>query len=204
MNYLDQTQFVRSMNRQFVALSAQGTFATAVATTFFAPTRLLTVCNAGHPRPLLYQAAGKEWSILEMSRKDDRLPRNIPLGIIDLADYEQFDVELEVGDLVLCYTDALIESRDSDGEFLGEDGVRAIVSGMDQQPGAAFIHGLLGKIADRHAKNLSEDDVTVMLLRASGRRPRVGVRDRFGAMLRMMGAVIRAVDPRPSARRFPI
>ncbi|MGD0541055.1 MAG: PP2C family protein-serine/threonine phosphatase [Tepidisphaeraceae bacterium] len=202
VNYLDQTQFVRSMNRQFVALSAQGTFATALATTFFAPTRLLTVCNAGHPRPLLYRAAGEKWSILEMARSDDRLPRNIPLGIIDLADYEQFDVELEVGDLVLCYTDALIESRDSDGEFLGEEGVMAIATGMDQQPGAAFIQGLLGKIADRHAKNLSEDDVTVMLLRASARRPRIGLRDKFGAGLRMMGAVIRAVDPR--AERPPV
>src|SRR5437763_8511603 len=38
VNQIDQTRFVRSMNEQFQALSAAGTFATAVVTTFFAPT----------------------------------------------------------------------------------------------------------------------------------------------------------------------
>ena len=34
-------------------------------------------------------------------------PRNIPLGLIDLSEYEQFDVELEPGDCLVSYTDAL-------------------------------------------------------------------------------------------------
>src|SRR5438477_8597012 len=38
VNQIDQTRFVRSMNEQFQALSAAGSFATAVVTTFFAPT----------------------------------------------------------------------------------------------------------------------------------------------------------------------
>jgi hypothetical protein len=202
VNYLDQTQFVRSMNQQFVTLSAQGTFATALATTFFAPTRLFTVCNAGHPRPLLYRAADNKWSILETTQNEDRAPRNIPLGIIDLTDYEQFDIELEAGDLVLCYTDALIESRNADGEFIGEEGLRSIVEGMDHEPGEAFIQTLLGKIAERHAKNLSEDDVTVLLLRASTRQPRIRMRDKFGAAMRLIGGVIRGLDPR--AERAPM
>jgi hypothetical protein len=54
VNRLDQTEFVRLLNQQFAALSREGTFATAIVTTFFAPSRRLNVCNAGHPRPLLY------------------------------------------------------------------------------------------------------------------------------------------------------
>jgi hypothetical protein len=202
VNYLDQAQFVRSMNQQFVTLSAQGTFATALATTFFAPTRVFTVCNAGHPRPLLYRARNKEWSILEMSHSDDRPVGNIPLGIIDIADYEQFDVEMELGDLVLCYTDALIESKNADGEFIGEQGLLEIVTGLDAQPGEALIKALLGKIGERHEKNLSEDDVTVMLLRASERKPRYRWRDKMGAMGRLAAAMVRAFNPR--AERAPM
>ena len=56
VNYIDQAEFVRSMNRQFVTMSASNCFATAVVTTFFAPTNLLSLCNAGHPPPLLYRA----------------------------------------------------------------------------------------------------------------------------------------------------
>src|ERR1700683_1272913 len=64
VNRLDQKEFVRLLNEQFTALSRHGSFATAVVTTFFAPTGRLSVCNAGHPRSLLYSAADRTWSFL--------------------------------------------------------------------------------------------------------------------------------------------
>src|SRR6476646_3209934 len=64
VNRLDQTEFVRLLNRQFTALSDSGPFATAVVDTVFAPSQCLIVCNAGHPRPLLYRAATREWTLL--------------------------------------------------------------------------------------------------------------------------------------------
>src|SRR6266436_9836460 len=112
VNRLDQTEFVRLLNQQFAVLSREGTFATAIVATFFAPSRRLTVCNAGHPRPLLYRAAQRQWDFLGHEGPAGKsAPRNIPLGLIDLSEYEQFDVELESGDCVLSYTDA-IESND--------------------------------------------------------------------------------------------
>src|SRR6202166_2366933 len=56
VNRLDQSEFVSLLNRQFGELSRDGSYATAVVTTFFSPSRRLTVCNAGHPRPLLYSS----------------------------------------------------------------------------------------------------------------------------------------------------
>src|SRR6202044_267183 len=64
VNRLDQTEFVRLLNRQFSELSSAGSFATAIVTTFFAPSRRLIVCNAGHPRPLIYRAAERKWDLL--------------------------------------------------------------------------------------------------------------------------------------------
>ena len=92
--------------------------ATAVVTTFFAPSRRLNVCNAGHPRPLLYRVAARHWDFLEHNGAEPAEhsgPRNMPLGIMDLTEYDQFDIELETGDCLLTYTDALIESHDADG-----------------------------------------------------------------------------------------
>src|ERR1700690_2884073 len=64
VNRLDQAEFVRLLNRQFGAMSRDAIFATAIVTTFFEPSRRLTICNAGHPRPLLYRAAERHWSLL--------------------------------------------------------------------------------------------------------------------------------------------
>lgn len=127
VNYIDQGRFVREMNAQFAELSKAGKFATAVVTTFYAPTRRLSVCNAGHPPPLIYRAADRQWSYLERSRPEDATAdtpiANLPLGILDLADYDVFDTELAIGDLVLCYTDSLVESFDEEGKMLGQAGL---------------------------------------------------------------------------------
>jgi hypothetical protein len=202
VNFLDQTKFVRALNRQFAAMSRQGRFATALATTFFAPSRVLTVCNAGHPPPLRYSVSSRSWSILEKPRGQGESTANIPLGILDVADYQQFDIELEVGDLVLCYTDALSESRDSDGQMLGPEGLLRLAQTVDAEASENFIQSFLEKISALFAGNLSEDDVTVMLLQANARPPRIRLRQKFGAMLRMTVAAFRAIDPR--AERPPL
>ena len=71
VNRLDQKEFVRLLNEQFTALSRHGSFATAVVATFFAPSRRLSLCNAGHPRSLLLS---RRRSQLVVSRPPRRTP----------------------------------------------------------------------------------------------------------------------------------
>ena len=47
---------------------------------------------------------------------------NLPLGLDDETEYQNFEVQLGRGDLVVFYTDALIEAADSSGKLLGEAG----------------------------------------------------------------------------------
>jgi len=46
INRWDQAEFVRLLNQQFSTLLKTGTFATAIVSTFFAPSRRLILCNA--------------------------------------------------------------------------------------------------------------------------------------------------------------
>jgi hypothetical protein len=195
VNRLDQTEFVRLLNQQFTALSEVGTFATAIVATFFAPTQRMIVCNAGHPRPLLYQYAKKEWTLLGAEAENDGSTNNMPLGILDVTEYEQFDVELENGDCVLAYTDALIESRDADGEMFGEAGLLRILRLVGDVEPQLLTKALLREITDRHPGNLTEDDVTVLLVRANGNKQRYSFKDIVWALVRFAGSIIRAINP---------
>jgi hypothetical protein len=196
VNRLDQSEFVRLLNQQFTALSRAGTFATAVVATFFAPSQRLIVCNAGHPRPLLYRAAQKKWNFMGAEGAEEQAePRNIPLGILDVTEYEQFDVELESGDCVLTYTDALIESRDADGEMLGEAGLLRIMQLLGDTDPQNLTMTLLEEISERFPENLTEDDVTVLVVRANGRRPRNSFKDKLWAQIRVLGSLIRGINP---------
>ena len=171
--------------------------------TFFAPTRRLTICNAAHPRPLLYRAKSREWNLLTQSiAEEGGGPRNIPLGIFDSSEYENFDVELEAGDCLLKYTDALIESRDANGEDLGEEGLLRIVRLLGDVEPEKLIETLVKEIAERYPENLTADDVTLLVFRANGTEERHGFRDMLRAQLRMIGATIRAINPK--AERPPL
>jgi serine phosphatase RsbU (regulator of sigma subunit) len=190
VNRLDQADFVRLLNRQFAALSRDAVFATAIVTTFFEPSRRLTICNAGHPRPFLYRAAQQRWELLAHPKAASPAPSNLPLGLLDITEYEQFDVELEPGDCLLSYTDSLIESRDADGEMLGEDGLLRIVSLLagDVEP-QKLIETLVAEIAQRYPENLSEDDTTVMVIRATGRPLKFSLGDKLRALFRVRGSL---------------
>lgn len=199
VNHIDQVQFVRALNRRFAALEQAGMFATAVVSTFFAPTNRLTLCNAGHPPPLLFRAATGQWSYLQSRADEDgagRVPMNLPLGIADAADYQTFDVPLQVGDLVLCYTDSLIEAYDCGGEMLGQEGLLKLARGLDPADATALIPALLDAVAAQADGNLTADDVTVLLFRPNGlgrRRPSLG--QQVTAVGRLLGAIARSFRP---------
>jgi len=196
INRWDQAEFVRLLNQQFSALSKRGMYATAIISTFFAPSRKLTLCNAGHPRPILYRAHQKEWSLLGREEHPHLPgPLNLPLGLLSVTEYEHFDVELEPGDCVVTYTDALIESSDADGEKLGEEGVLRILKLLgDVEPGK-LIEALLGEIAERYPENLSDDDVTMLIVRANGGAQTLTLGVKMRAAARMLRSALRSIYP---------
>lgn len=173
VNVISQRRFVADMNRQFSAVSAAGEFATAVVSSFFAPTHSLSLCNAGHPTPLLFRSTRREWTTLDVTPTapdpaDN--PTDLPLGIVDQAGYRELSLRLDKGDRVLCYTDAFSEARGADGGLLGVQGVLQIVASIGDAREHAFLSSLVDAIRSLHPENLSQDDATLVLFCANGTR----------------------------------
>ena len=184
VNDHDQIRFVRSLNREFTAASADGIFATAVAMTFDSPTNNLLICNAGHPSPLWYQSAHKKWTYLQSKEAGSA---NVPWGIVDSVDYDQFAVKLKVDDVVLSYTDSLVEARDANDNLLGQDGLLKLVRQLGAFEAATLVPQILTAIATWGDGNLDRDDVTCLLFRPNGLRPKIPYFDKLLAVPRVIG-----------------
>jgi hypothetical protein len=180
-------------------------FATAIVTTFFAPTRGLTICNAGHPRPLLYRARHRTWECLgDQGIAGQTQPCNIPLGIFEISDYKQFEIELECGDYVVIYTDALIESCDENREMLGEAGLLRTVRLLGHLEPRNVIQTLLAAIVERCPENLCDDDVTVVMIHANARALHYSLGEQLRAVCRFFRLLIAgAIYPRAERAPFP-
>lgn len=167
VNFVSQSHLVRSLNSQFEGIAASGCFATALVSTFFSPTRMLSICNAGHPRVLIRDVETGLWSPPPDSISEDSI-QNLPIGITDDGLYRSTKTRLNVNDLVLMYTDSLSEARDADGRMLGEVGIRKLLGEFDHLNPERVIPQLLEIVRGLHTGNLAGDDTTVMLLRANG------------------------------------
>jgi stage II sporulation SpoE-like protein len=112
-------------------------------------------------------------------------------------------VELEVGDCVVIYTDALIESHDADGKRLGEEGLLRIMRLLGDVEAPTLIETVLSEIGNRYPENLSRDDCSLVVLRASARKPQYTFKEKLQALLRFSGTLVRSVDPKAERAPFP-
>ena len=150
----------------------------------------MTLCNAGHPPPLLYRSGKKEWSFLTAAA-------NLPLGIEDRINYDQFTVKLNADDLILCYTDSLIEARRADGELLGMEGLMEVLQQLPVGQPVDYIPELLASITARHGDDLSSDDVTALLCRPTGKVRRLPFAQKLAAAGRFISSLASPIRTAP-------
>lgn len=201
VNYIDQSLFVQGLNTEFGAISEAGGFATAVVATYLAPTDEFTICNAGHPRPLWFRRRTGKWSLMTESAGGDGRLANVPLGIAEPTCYDKTVVKLATGDVVVLYTDSLIEAKDADGRQLGQEGLLRIAGGLDPSEPSEFLHALLDVVAQNTTSSNSSDDVTVLILRPNGLKPRPSLMVHVKALGHMAKATIASL--RPGGPPFP-
>lgn len=191
INKPDQTRLAQALNQDFDRISGHGKFATAVLATFYPPSRHLMILNAGHPRPLCYNARTRGWVPL-----DPEAPvaiesvRNLPLGITAEGQFRQFAVQMQPGDLILIYTDGITESQDQAGKMLGEKGLIDLLSTVNPERPEDLIPAIQQKMRSASSDELGLDDRTVMVLQANGQEPpQQGLGERFRVMAKMLGLI---------------
>lgn len=188
VNYIDQGRLVRQLNDAFAGLAASGIFATAVVATYFTPTRYLTLCNAGHPRPMLFDAASRKWRVLTSSEPASPGVSSIPLGIAEGVAYDQVGIRLGSNDVVLLYTDALVEAMNARGELLGETGLLGILNQADTTDMKRLLERIIAGIEAFGGR--PRDDVTILALKPNPMNPRTSISERLEASWRFATLVV--------------
>lgn len=147
----DPAELLHYLNRLLLADSDSATIASAVAARFNPATGVIEWAQAGHPAPLRTRAGATE----ELARPPGPL-----LGAVPDPGYQLARFRLDEGDLLVFYTDGLIERR---GRTL-EDGLRPVIATLNRlsaQGSPAPLADLLGQL--RRAN--PHDDTCVLATR---------------------------------------
>jgi serine phosphatase RsbU (regulator of sigma subunit) len=125
--------------------------ATAVVARYDPLARRLTWAQAGHPPPLLCRAG--------RTRPLTR-PHGLMLGVADDATYPCATLDLAVGDVLLLYTDGLVEHRGRGPD----DGLAAVTAAVDDAV-AMSPSQPLGALLDRLRRANPDDDTCILAAR---------------------------------------
>lgn len=121
------------------------------------PGRKLALANAAQLTPLRRRAGGA-LEYLEVPG-----PR-LPLGILPDTAYEALNVSLETGDLLVLFTDGIVEAQNHH-ELFGFERLEALLHAHGDEPPHALIERTLAAISAFTAGTPPHDDMTIVALR---------------------------------------
>jgi phosphoserine phosphatase RsbU/P len=146
---------LRAVNLQACASSLAGRYATLFYGVLDQVTLTLRYVNAGHNPPVVLHRDGSlDW--LE--------PSGAPVGLFPDAMWHEGLIHLEPGDLVLAYTDGVIEASSPSGQEWGIDGLLQAVEASRMEPADELVRLVLDSM-DAFSAGVQVDDATVAFLR---------------------------------------
>jgi phosphoserine phosphatase RsbU/P len=149
-------ELVFGLNRYACANSLAGArFTTAFLAEWDTARNLLTYTNAGHNPPLLKRSSGTI----------ERLEAGgLPLGIRATGSYQQSTVMLGPGDLLVIFTDGVIEAEDETEAEFGEGRLLACVNAMQPATAGQALQSVLSAVDAFVGRTRQHDDITSLIL----------------------------------------
>jgi sigma-B regulation protein RsbU (phosphoserine phosphatase) len=143
------------INRHLCYLRPVAPFVTAFIAQVDCESGLLTYCNAGHFPPIVLRADGRT----QLLAKGGPL-----LGAIEDARFEADEITIEPGDMVVLYSDGVLECSSAAGEEFGSSRLLAAVQHAKQMTAHGSLMSLLGAVQDFAAGNPLCDDVSMVVI----------------------------------------
>lgn len=122
-------------------------------------TGAVRMAQAGHPFPAVQRACGT----VEMVGGG-----GLPVGLVEGARYDQFELTLAAGDRLLLHSDGINECADPGGTLLGDEGLMNMMRELRQTRGMAFLESVVWKLSEYAGGEDFGDDVSAVLLEFNG------------------------------------
>jgi phosphoserine phosphatase RsbU/P len=154
-NHFSAASLVGVLNRQLYANTAPEKYATFYFALYDDVEHVVTYTNAGHLPPMLVRKQCVEQ--LE--------PTGTVVGAFPSAKYEEQKVALEPGDILVAYTDGMVEPENVYGEMFGEERLRDLVLRHAGEDSNEMIARAMEAVVQWTGSTELQDDMTMLVAR---------------------------------------
>ena len=151
---------LKRINRLYIHNINFSTFVTLFFARLDPQSRVLNYASAGHNPPLLYRRSTREYTWLK--------PTGPAIGLVDDIRLLCNDVQLMEGDILLLYTDGIVEAVDPSGiEQFGYERLTDVVQQNGDLPSNELVQKLRQALNNFAQGNLLADDITLVAIRVN-------------------------------------
>jgi len=151
----DLTRVVKQVSRKLFNYSAPEDFATVFTGILDPVNNTLSFINAGHNPPLLVKHDG----VIKYLE-----PSGTMIGAFDFSDWQQETVKLGSGDLVLVFTDGVVEA-DCREEYYGLERLENLTCKCRNRPLSEMFENIMVDIESFAAGTPRSDDITLLAIK---------------------------------------
>jgi len=154
---LSTAEVVSRLNRQLFESTPREKYATFFFAVYDSTTRSLIYTNAGHLPPVLVRQGKVER--LEVG--------GTVVGLFSPLPYEQAEIKIQPGDLILAFTDGITEPENTYGEEFGEDRMLEVVRRAAGASPQVLVEEIYRSVSDWTGSPELQDDMTLLVAKAS-------------------------------------
>jgi sigma-B regulation protein RsbU (phosphoserine phosphatase) len=155
LEHLSAAKMVATLNRQLYATTSLEKYATFYFALYDEALHTLTYTNAGHLAPMLLR--GNDLEMLDST--------GTVVGAFPVSVYEEKTVRLEQGDVLLAYTDGIVEPENVYGEMFGEERLKDLLMKYARADSAELIARTMEAVVQWTGEGELQDDMTMVVAR---------------------------------------
>ncbi len=152
---LPPARLVSDLNQQLYATTAPEKYATFFFAMYDEDTNQLSYTNAGHLQPLLI----RDGNAIKLD------VNGTVVGAFPFSKYEESTIQLESGDLLVCYTDGITEPENAYGEMYGEERLIELLTKNSDRDEESIVAMIIEAVEQWTDAEEQPDDMTLLLAR---------------------------------------
>ena len=124
--------------------------------------RLVLYCNAGHSEPIHYRPNTDEFTLLEPTG-----------GLLGIMQEQKFSVEnktMQVGDVLVLYTDGITEALNTKRELFGAERLKQLIKKYHKKSSKEIAYYILEEVTKFTANSEYSDDRTLVVVKRVGEK----------------------------------
>jgi serine phosphatase RsbU (regulator of sigma subunit) len=145
-------------NRRLKKDIKSGMFVALLYAVLDAEKRKLGLCSAGQTQPFHISLKTEEAALIKTEGD------TFPLGLLDEADYKETQLQLDIGDRIVFYTDGIVEAMNKKDEIYGFDRLQQVIKISKADTAEALMNDIITSVSDFTGDAPQHDDLTLIVV----------------------------------------